>query len=81
MATTEAPRESQTHTTTAGTRRAREVRPPRGGSADDPEAAIAVARDLGGLERVQPRIDRRLKAYVTALVDERTPQAFGEGPA
>jgi hypothetical protein len=50
-------------------------------AADDPDAAIAVARELDGLERVQPRIDGWLKAYVTALVDERAPQTFGEGPA
>lgn len=46
-----------------------------------PNAVLIVACELDTLERVQPRIDAWLQAYVAALVDERRPETFGEGPA
>jgi hypothetical protein len=51
-----------------------------GSAATDPDAALDLACQMDDLEQVQP--DAWLKAYVTALVDERTPESFfGEGPA
>jgi hypothetical protein len=50
-------------------------------AAPDADAALDLARGMDDLERVQPRIDARLRAYVAALVDERTPETFGEEPA
>jgi hypothetical protein len=50
-----------------------------GGS--EPNSVLIVACELDTLERVQPRIDAWLQAYAAALVDERTPERFGEGPA
>ncbi len=44
-------------------------------------SVLIVACELDTLERVQPRIDAWLQAYVAALVDERRPETFGEGPA
>ncbi len=49
-----------------------------GGS--EPNSVLVVACELDTLERVQPRVDAWLQAYVAALVDERSPESFGEGP-
>jgi hypothetical protein len=51
------------------------------GPGSEPNSVLIVACELDTLERVQPRIDAWLQAYVGALVDERTPERFGEGPA
>lgn len=48
----------------------------------EPDAALILVRELDDLERIQPRVDAWLRAYVAALVEERMPpQGFGEGPA
>ncbi|MBA2636686.1 MAG: hypothetical protein H0U79_00400 [Solirubrobacterales bacterium] len=52
-----------------------------GDSSTGPNAVLVVACELDTLERAQPRIDAWLQAYVAALVDERVPGTFGEGPA
>jgi hypothetical protein len=51
------------------------------GEGTEPNSVLIVACELDTLERVQPRIDSWLQAYVAALINERTPETFGEGPA
>ncbi|HEX4679998.1 MAG TPA: hypothetical protein VH210_12435 [Gaiellaceae bacterium] len=52
-----------------------------GPAADAADEAIRVTLELDALERVQPRIDSRLRATVGALSDSVDLAPFGEGPA
>jgi hypothetical protein len=45
------------------------------------DEAIRLARELDGLERVQPRIDSWLRVAVGAVSDDPGLEPFGEGPA
>jgi hypothetical protein len=55
--------------------------------ADDGDAeaaadeALALARELDSLERVQPRVDSWLRVAVGAVADDPGLEPFGEGPA
>jgi hypothetical protein len=43
--------------------------------------ALRLACEIETLERVQPRVDARLRAAVAELSDHPGPEPFGEGPA
>jgi hypothetical protein len=51
----------------------------RGDEAAD--EALALARELDSLERVQPRVDSWLRVSVGAVADDPGLEPFGEGPA
>ncbi|HET6550779.1 MAG TPA: hypothetical protein VFG79_20115 [Solirubrobacter sp.] len=51
----------------------------RGDAAAD--EALALARELDSLERVQPRVDSWLRVSVGAVADDPGLEPFGEGPA
>lgn len=53
------------------------------GGADEVAAAdeaLALALELDGLERVQPRVDSWLRVAVGAVADDPGLEPFGEGP-
>jgi uncharacterized protein involved in exopolysaccharide biosynthesis len=52
-----------------------------GGAVEKADEAIALARELDALERVQPRIDSWLRVAVGAVSDDPGLEPFGEGPA
>ena len=45
------------------------------------DEALALARELDSLERVQPRVDSWLRVAIGAVADDPGLQPFGEGPA
>ena len=45
------------------------------------DEALALARELDSLERVQPRVDSWLRVSVGSVVDDPGLEPFGEGPA
>ena len=45
------------------------------------DVALALARELDSLERVQPRVDSWLRVAVGAVADDQGLEPFGEGPA
>jgi hypothetical protein len=45
------------------------------------DEALALARELDSLERVQPRVDSWLRVAVGAVADDPGLEPFGEGPA
>ena len=45
------------------------------------DEALALARELDSLERVQPRVDSWLRVAVGAVSDDPGLEPFGEGPA
>lgn len=45
------------------------------------DEALALARELDSLERIQPRVDSWLRVAVGAVADDPGLQPFGEGPA
>jgi len=52
-----------------------------GGDADAAaDEALALARELDALERIQPRVDSWLRVAVGAVADDPGLQPFGEGP-
>jgi hypothetical protein len=51
----------------------------RGEAASD--EALALARELDSLERIQPRVDSWLRVAVGAVADDPGLEPFGEGPA
>ena len=44
------------------------------------DEALALARELDALERIQPRVDSWLRVAVGAVADDPGLQPFGEGP-
>ena len=44
------------------------------------DEALALARELDALERVQPRVDSWLRVAVGAVADDPGLEPFGEGP-
>ena len=44
------------------------------------DEALALARELDSLERVQPRVDSWLRVAVGAVADDPGLEPFGEGP-
>jgi hypothetical protein len=48
---------------------------------DAADTALALARELDSLERVQPRVDSWLRVAVGAVADDPGLEPFGEGPA
>ena len=44
------------------------------------DAALALARELDSLERIQPRVDSWLRVAVGAVSDDPGLEPFGEGP-
>jgi hypothetical protein len=44
------------------------------------DMALALARELDSLERIQPRVDSWLRVAVGAVADDPGLQPFGEGP-
>ena len=45
------------------------------------DEALALARELDALERIQPRVDSWLRVAVGAVADDPGLEPFGEGPA
>jgi hypothetical protein len=45
------------------------------------DEALALARELDSLERVQPRVDSWLRVSIGSVVDDPGLEPFGEGPA
>jgi hypothetical protein len=45
------------------------------------DEALALARELDSLERIQPRVDSWLRVSVGSVVDDPGLEPFGEGPA
>jgi hypothetical protein len=45
------------------------------------DVALALARELDSLERVQPRVDSWLRVAIGSVVDDQGLEPFGEGPA
>jgi hypothetical protein len=45
------------------------------------DRALALARELDSLERVQPRVDSWLRVAVGAVAEDPGLEPFGEGPA
>jgi hypothetical protein len=52
-----------------------------GGGEAAADEALALARELDSLERVQPRVDSWLRVSVGSVVDDPGLEPFGEGPA
>jgi hypothetical protein len=51
-----------------------------GSAVEKADEAIALARELDALERVQPRIDSWLRVAVGSVSDDPGLEPFGEGP-
>jgi hypothetical protein len=45
------------------------------------DEALALARELDSLERIQPRVDSWLRVSIGSVVDDPGLEPFGEGPA
>jgi hypothetical protein len=54
---------------------------PSGRGDEAADHALALARELDALERIQPRVDSWLRVAVGAVADDPGLEPFGEGPA
>ena len=54
---------------------------PEGRGDEAADHALALARELDALERIQPRVDSWLRVAVGAVADDPGLAPFGEGPA
>jgi hypothetical protein len=54
---------------------------PEGRGDEAADHALALARELDALERIQPRVDSWLRVAIGAVADDPGLEPFGEGPA